>query len=101
MKVYRVERMTNRDFDNYMSGSNCYNVEHLHIRANDREEAINKAQEKGYVVNENWVIESDEAKAKETIKAVKKEIKDIEKEIEELKKAVKEKEKLLKKLLDK
>ena len=56
MTTYRVQRMTEEDYHNYMGGGFNYNFETIYIEANTKPEAILKAQRPGYRVNENYVM---------------------------------------------
>lgn len=65
MAIYRVERMTETNYNRYMCGSNEYGpVEYLNIEADSKEEAIKKAEKKGYVVND-YVITLEEVERQE------------------------------------
>lgn len=55
MTTYVVERMSEDSYGEYMLGGYNYRVEHLHIEAENVEEAIKKAQKPGYVVNDRYV----------------------------------------------
>lgn len=92
MTTYKIERMDATSYNNYMSGSNCYSVEHLYINANSKAEAIEKASQNGYFVNKGYVREEG------TAEDVKKTVDKVQKEIEELRKALVEKEEFLKKI---
>ncbi len=52
---YEVQRMTIMDYDRYMGGSNEYHVEYLRIEAESKEEAADKAEKEGYIVNRGYV----------------------------------------------
>ena len=52
---YEVQRMTTKDYDKYMGGSNEYHVEYLRIEAENREAAADKAEKEGYVVNRGFI----------------------------------------------
>lgn len=68
MTTYRVQRMTNRDFNNYMSGSWNYSIENLNIEAETAEEAVRLAKKDGYTVNEKSVKTLAEVEAEERAK---------------------------------
>ena len=80
MAIYRVERMTERSYHSYMCGSNEYGpVEHLNIEADSKEEAIKKAEKKGFVVN-SYVrtleeIEEEEKAREERFRQIEEEAK--------------------------
>lgn len=70
MTTYRVTRFTEKDYNKYMCGYNNYNSEYIYVEANNKEEAIARAQKAGYIVNEYSVetveeIEERERKFKE------------------------------------
>lgn len=69
MATYRVERMTNTDYNIYMSGGYNYEVEKLLIVAETAEDAIQAAQKPGMVVNKGYVKTLEEIKAEEEAKA--------------------------------
>ena len=69
MATYRVERMTYADYDIYMSGGYHYEVESLFIKAETAEEAIQKAEKPGMVVNKGYVKTLEEIKAEKEAKA--------------------------------
>lgn len=60
---YRVERMTNADYVNYMEGGYNYEVEKIVVEADSVEEAIKKVEKAGYEVNKNYVKTLDELEA--------------------------------------
>lgn len=92
MTTYKIERMDATSYDNYMSGSYRYSIEYLYINANNEAEAIKKASQDGYFVNENYVKEEG------TAEDVKKTIDKIQKEIEKLRKTLANKEEFLRKI---
>ena len=59
-KTYRVERMTVQDWLNKMQGGYNYKVEHIDIEAENKEEAIEKAEIEDYIVNKEYVKTVDE-----------------------------------------
>lgn len=66
-QIYKVQRMTEASFHNYMSGGYNFSVEKLDILAETADEAIKLAEEEGYVVNKTYVrtlaeIEEENAK---------------------------------------
>lgn len=70
MTTYRVERFTEKDYHNYMTGGYNYRSEDVYVEANSKEEAIARAQKAGYIINEYSVktveeIEERERKFKE------------------------------------
>lgn len=74
MTTYRVERMTATNFRRMMRGEYNYTVEKIDIVAENKAEAIAKAEKDGYVVNENYVktveeIEKAERENAEYLKA--------------------------------
>ena len=68
MNTYRIEMMTNADYDNYMTGGFNYWVHKVDIEANTKEEAVEIAKNNycDMVINENYVktVEEIEAEAK-------------------------------------
>ena len=61
MTRYRVQRMTNNDYSNYMGGGNNYSVDTVYIEADSPKEAAKKAKEGGrYVVNKGFIKTVDE-----------------------------------------
>lgn len=54
-QIYRVQRMTETSFHNYMGGGYNFSVENLDILAETAEEAIKLAEKEGYVVNKGYV----------------------------------------------
>lgn len=93
MTTYRVQRMTQDNFNRYMNGSYLYFIEELNIEADSKEEAFKKAEAEGYVVNECVrtleEVEAEEKKAEERIEAerVKRENAKARKLANEIKKA--------------
>ena len=69
MATYRVERMTNTDYNIYMGGGYNYEVESILIEAETVEEAIQKATKPGMIVNKGYVKTLDEIKAEKEAKA--------------------------------
>lgn len=69
MATYRVERMTNTDYNIYMGGGYNYEVETLLIEAETAEEAIQEATKPGMVINKGYVKTLGEIKAEEEAKA--------------------------------
>lgn len=72
--IYRVERMTAKNYERYMNGDYYYHVEELNIEAETAEEAVKMAQAEGYVVNETYVktleeLEAIEQARKEALRA--------------------------------
>lgn len=70
MTTYRVTRFTEKDYNNYMTGGYNYRSEDVYVEANNKKEAIARAQKIGYIVNEYSVetveeIEERERKFKE------------------------------------
>lgn len=70
-KTYIVQRMTNRNYNEYMSGGYNYEVENLHIEAETAEEAVKLAERYGYVVNEGYVHTEEEIAKMEAEKKAK------------------------------
>lgn len=64
MTTYVIQRMSEESYGEYMCGGNNYNVEHLHIKAENVEEAIKQAQKPGYVVNDRYVRTLEELEQK-------------------------------------
>lgn len=63
LKIYEVQRMTEKEY-NYMMGGGIYtNTEYLHIEAESVEEAIRKAEAPGMVVNKGYVKTLEEIEA--------------------------------------
>lgn len=53
MATYKIQRMCEGDYHNYMCGyMDGYSIEDMLIEADTREEAIAKAQKPGYIVND-------------------------------------------------
>ena len=69
MATYRVERMTNTDYNIYMGGGYNYEVETLLIEAETAEEAIQEATKPGMVVNKGYVKTLEEIEAEKEAKA--------------------------------
>ena len=69
MATYRVERMTNTDYNIYMGGGYDYEVETLLIEAETAEEAIQEAIKPGMVVNKGYVKTLEEIEAEKETKA--------------------------------
>lgn len=69
MATYRVERMTNTDYNIYMGGGYNYEVEKLFIEAETVEEAIQKATKPGMVVNKGYIKTLEEIEAEKEAKA--------------------------------
>ena len=65
MTNYKVERMTVADYDNYMCGGYNYHVDTFVVKADNKEDAVNKVKTDGYVVNKNYVKEVTEEQAEE------------------------------------
>ena len=45
MTTYRVERFTEKDYHNYMTGGYNYRSEDVYVEANSKEEAIARVEE--------------------------------------------------------
>jgi len=60
MPIYRVPRMTVDDYNSYMGGGNNYHVDVVEIFADSPEEAINKVDRAGYVIDKHNVKTVDE-----------------------------------------
>lgn len=69
MATYRVERMTDTDYNAYMGGGYSFVVETILVEAETAEEAIQKAKEPGMVVNKGYVKTLDEIKAEKEAQA--------------------------------
>ncbi len=76
MTTYKVQMMTNKDYNNYMSGRYNYKVENVEIEAETKKEAIEKVKHdfQNMVINENYVktleeIKKEEAEEKAKIEA--------------------------------
>lgn len=69
MATYRVERMTNTDYNIYMSGGYNYKVENILIEAETVEEAIQKATKSGMIINEGYIKTLEEIEAEKEAKA--------------------------------
>ena len=65
MTTYRVAIFTEEDYGKYMSGSNNYDNECVYVDANNKEEAIKKAQRVGYIVHEPSVKTFEEIQEEE------------------------------------
>ena len=65
MTIYEVERMTDENYHMMMSGSNYYYSEIIKIKANNKEEANEKAKKNGYVVIDNWTKSLEEIEAED------------------------------------
>lgn len=70
-KTYIVQRMTNRNYNEYMSGGYNYEVENLRIEAETTEEAVKLAERYGYVVNKGYVHTEEEIAEMEAEKKAK------------------------------
>lgn len=76
---YIVERMSNKDFAEYMMGGYNYNVEQVTVEAENAAEAAKKAEVNGYVVNKGFIKTSEEIAAmKAEREAMMKEMEDRE-----------------------
>lgn len=64
-KAYNVQRMTIRNYNEYMTGGYNYRVEELIIYAETAEEAAKLAEADGYVVNTGYVKTVEELEAME------------------------------------
>ena len=60
---YAVQRMTEANYNKYMSGGHGYDVQTLWVEAETPQEAAEAAKEVGYVVNERYVRTADELEA--------------------------------------
>ena len=60
-KTYRVQRMTEQNYNEFMNGGYDYTVEKIEVEAESIEEAIAKASAEGYRVNENSIVTAEEA----------------------------------------
>ena len=69
MATYRVERMTNTDYDIYMSGGYNYKVENILIEAETVEEAIQKATKPGMIINKGYIKTLEEIEAEKEARA--------------------------------
>lgn len=69
MATYRVERMTNTDYDIYMSGGYDYKVENILIEAETVEEAIQKATKPGMIINKGYIKTLEEIEAEKEARA--------------------------------
>lgn len=69
MATYRVERMTNSDYNIYMSGGYDYKMENILVEAETVEEAIQKATKSGMVINKGYIKTLEEIKAEKEAKA--------------------------------
>ena len=69
MGTYRLERMTTTDYNIYMGGGYNYEVEKLLIEAETVEEAIQKAEKPGMIVNKGYVKTLEEIEAEKEAQA--------------------------------
>lgn len=69
MTTYRVERMTTENFGRMMKGEYNYTVEKIDIVAENKADAIAKAEKVGYIVNKDYVKTVEEIEKAEKAKA--------------------------------
>lgn len=74
MSTYVVERMTEKNYLEYITGGHGYNVETLYIEAHTAEEAVEKALADKYIVNKGYVkmleeLENENEARKEAYRA--------------------------------